>query len=329
MRLRKALFSMLGVLVAFSVPVWAVDDCAVKAGTPQSPTSPANTDLVLAKEFASLGDWKDAEAHFADAAKYPNPNSQMEALACLETAHIKLGAALLQAGELFESEHQWSKAEDLYRTAVADPATNRETREVLGERLKASLEAERREDWWAIGSDAVKDAVEATVFVLALILFVATVTSIYKSRKRILIYPFTAPTDELAKGLNNYFRYARSMMQNPALSPAGQVPAVLVEDLLTFDDEIEPIEDLEIAGSKVPLASLSKLFGRPLIRVTGGFDGIEPLGNAYSVVKTHDGSADAFVNHTIQMGVPSVQRRDLVNFAYDVLVKASSAHVLF
>jgi hypothetical protein len=325
-RLRRALVLVLAVLVAFSKPVWGVDDCAVKAAIPQSPTSPVNTDLLLAKEFASLGDWKDAEAHFANAAK--DPNSQKEALACIDMARTKVDAARLRAGQLFESGHQWSKAEELYRTAIADPATSSETREVFGERLKASLETEHREDLWTTGSEWVKDGVETVVFILAVILFLATVGSIYKSRKRILIHPFTAPSDELAKGLNNYFRYARSMMQNPALSPAGQVPAVLVEDLLTFDDEIEPIEDLEIAGSKVPFASLSRLFGRPLIRVTGGFDGVEPLGNAYSVVKTHDGSADAFVNHTIHMGVPSVQRRDLVNFAYDVLVKASSAHVL-
>jgi hypothetical protein len=142
-----------------------------------------------------------------------------------------------------------------------------------------------------------------------------------------VIQPFAAPTDELAKGLDIHLRYARAMMQDPALSPAGQVPASLVENLLTFADETESIEDLEIAGSKVPFASLAKLFGRPRIQVTGGFDGVAPIGNAYSIVKGHDDGAYVFIQHTIRVGEPSEQRRDLLDFAYDVIVKASSVNV--
>jgi hypothetical protein len=316
----------MAVAVVLPVPIWAGGDCAAKAEAPQATTSAVNADLKLARDFASLGDWRDAGAHFADAAK--DPASQQEALACINTARAMVDSAVLQAGQLYESERQWSKAEDLYRTAIVDPSTGSKSRQVLAERLKAVLQAEHRENLWSKCNDLVKDVAETAVFFFALVLFVVTVRSIRKSRKLILVHPFTAPTDELAKGLNNYFRYARAMMQNPALSPAGQVPAVLVEDLLTFDDEIEPIEDLEIAGSKVPFSSLSKLFGQSRIRVTGGFDGVAPFGNAYSIVKTHDGSADVFVNHTIRVGVPSMQRRDLVDFAYDVLVKASSAHAL-
>jgi hypothetical protein len=114
-------------------------------------------------------------------------------------------------------------------------------------------------------------------------------------------------------------------MNNPAFSSAAQMPPFLIENL-KFSDEVEPIEDLEIAGSKIPFSSLQKLFGRPRVRVTGGFDGVGPVGNAYSIVQTEDSSADAFIRREIRIGEPTKQRLDLLDFAYDVLVRASSAY---
>jgi hypothetical protein len=145
-------------------------------------------------------------------------------------------------------------------------------------------------------------------------------------RKSIHIHPFVAPTEEIANGLAFNLKYARAMMQNPALSPAAQMPAALVASLLMFSDEVDPIEDLEVAGSKIPLASLASLFGRPAIQVSGGFDGIAPLGYAYSLVQTRNGKSDSFHRQLVRVGVPSQQRRDLLDFAYDVVVRATAAY---
>jgi hypothetical protein len=325
---------VLALVVALAAPVlgWTAETCTSKPGVQEPSTNPGNADLELAERYAGLGDWKDAETHFAAAAK--DPASRVEALACIEMARRNEDAAVLETGKHYESEHLWSRAEDLYRTAATDPSLAEETRKKAASRLSALLQAQTWDQEWTEWKEKVKDPTEAIVgvvvevgaFLLALVILVATILSIAKSRRIILIHPFAAPTDELAKGLNIHLKYARTMMQNPALSPAGQMPAALVGNLLTFDDEIEPIEDLEIAGSKIPFASLAKLFGRPAIRVSGGFDGVAPFGYAYSVVKTHDGRADALLQHTIRVGVPSLQRRDLLDFAYDVMVSASSAN---
>jgi hypothetical protein len=317
------LIVILAAAAALQMPAWG-DTCAAVSAVQQPSMTTVNADLELARKFAALGDWKDAEAHFAAAAK--DPASQREALACIEVARHNEDIGLLQTGQIYESEHQWLKAQDLYRAAAADPSSGNEARKVLDARLAAALQAERRENRWAEWKEWIKNAAEAIVFCLALIILSATVRSILKSRRTILVHPFIAPTDELAKGLNGHLKYAWAMMQNPALSAAGQVPVPLVENALQFADEFEPIEDLEIAGSKVPFASLAKIFGRPSIRVSGGFDAVAPLGTAYSVVTTPDGRADSFVQRTIRVGVPDQQRHDLLDFAYDVIIRVCSAY---
>jgi hypothetical protein len=300
-----------------------------RGGPPAKKVVPNACDgeLSVASMFADLGEWKDAEAHFTAATK--EEKCRQQGLAGIKVARTHEEAILLRAGQIYEGENQWSKAADLYRAVASDSSIGDATRNVANERLRSVLLAQAREKRWSGPRDSVsewvKDAFELIVFVLSLFLLVFTARSIWKSRRVILIHPFDAPTDELAKGMNIQMRYARVTMNNPAFSSAAQMPPFLIENL-RFSDEVEPIEDLEIAGSKIPFSSLGKLFGRPRVRVTGGFDGIAPVGNAYSFIQTYDSNGDAFIRHEIRIGVPSEQRLDLLNFAYDVIVKASSAN---
>jgi len=288
---------------------------------------PPNADLEMAKIYAGLFDWKDAEIHFAAAAK--DPICQKEALAGLEKARRNVDAtqtAVLETGRLYESEHLWPKAEDLYRAVAIDPSTRDETRSAVAARLSAALKAqkwERRKTEW---KETVKTIAEAIAFLIALVLLIATAWAIWRRRRAIRIDQFSAPTDELANGLAINLKYARAMMQNPTLSPAGPMPAALVANLMSFSDEINPIEDLEIAGAKIPFSALSSLFGQPAVQVSGAFDGVAPFGYAYSIIRTRNGTADSFHQQLIRVGVPHQQRHDLLDFAYDVVVRATSAY---
>ncbi|HEY1940181.1 MAG TPA: hypothetical protein VGJ33_19805 [Candidatus Angelobacter sp.] len=286
-----------------------------------------DTELILAKKFADLGDWKNAQIHFVAAAN--ETKCQDESLAGIEIAKRRAEAILLRNGEIYEAEHQWSKAEALYSAAASDPSLRDTTRYVAGDRLRSVLQrqadARRWKEWRDTIAQWAKDLVGLIVFLLSMILLVFTIKSIRRHRRVILIRPFAAPTEEVSTGLNIQLKYARLTMNNPAFSRASPIPPFLIENL-RFSDEVEPIEDLEIAGSKIPFSSLQKLFGRPRVEVTGGFDGVAPMGNAYSMVKTVDSSADAFVGRQIRVAVPHEQRLDLLDFAYDVIVKASSAY---
>jgi len=221
----------------------------------------------------------------------------------------------------------WSKAEDLYRPAAADKSLTEEARKEISQRLALVLEKQRGERRWAAIKDWIERVVGFVVILFAVTLTVATLLSIAKRRRIILIRPFVAPTDEYAKSLNIHLKYAREMMRNPALAPAGNVPPALVTTML-FDDESDPIEDVELAGSKIPFSALAKLFGRPGVQVGGSFDGVAPLGNAFCFIETRGSKADDSVQHAIRLGVPDQQRQDLRDFAYDVIRKAITANAI-
>lgn len=304
---------------------------ATRAAALKKPVpNPCDDELAVARILEDAGDWKGAETHFESAVK--EPQCRFEAAIGVQTARGHQEEDLLRTGRIYESEHQWTKAEEIYRVAAGDAAVEEVTRYIAGERLKSVLQEEEQEkklpEWRDSIAEWVKGAAETVAFVLGVVLLYSAFKSIKKSRRTILIYPFSAPNDELKNGINIHLRYARELMQNPALSPTAPVPPVLLENLLLFSDEVEAIEDLEIAGSKIPFAALGRRFGEPRIQVRGGFDGVAPVGSAYSVIKLRQGNNAVLIQHAIRVGVPSQQRVDLLDFAYDVIRKASSAYEL-
>jgi tetratricopeptide (TPR) repeat protein len=312
--------------VAIVLPMQGVTNPGPAKQAPAAKKS--NVEIEIARKYAQLGDWSEAEAHFLAAAK--DPDSQAEALAGLENARRKADeaqTAVLAAGKYYEDADMWSKAEDLYRPAAADKSLTEEARKEIGQRLALVLEKQRGIRRWAEIKDWIERVVGFVVIFFAVVLTVATLLSIARRRRIILIRPFAAPTDEYAKGLTIHLKYAREMMRNPALAPAGNVPPALVTTML-FDDESDPIEDVELAGSKIPFSALAKLFGRPGVQVGGSFDGVAPLGNAFCFIETRGSKADDSVQHAIRLGVPDQQRQDLRDFAYDVIRKAITANAI-
>ena len=314
--------------VAIVLPLQGVTNPGSVKQTPGPVPKKPKVEIEMARKYTQLGDWSEAEAHFLAAAK--DPDSQAEGLAGLENARRKADeaqTAVLAAGKYYEDADMWSKAEDLYRPAAADKSLTEEARKEISQRLALVLEKQRGERRWAAIKDWIERVVGFVVILFAVTLTVATLLSIAKRRRIILIRPFVAPTDEYAKSLNIHLKYAREMMRNPALAPAGNVPPALVTTML-FDDESDPIEDVELAGSKIPFSALAKLFGRPGVQVGGSFDGVAPLGNAFCFIETRGSKADDSVQHAIRLGVPDQQRQDLRDFAYDVIRKAITANAI-
>jgi hypothetical protein len=285
-------------------------------------------ELELAKSYEQLGDWKDNEAHLVLAAK--DITCRQRALIGIDAARTHEKDNLLRLGNVYELQHQWSKAEDVYRTAANDLGLEESTRKAATDHLDLALKERLKEDRLGKSKDSVlewaKSIAEAVAILAALAILVFTIRSIWRNRRIIFVQRFDAPKEELANTLKILLKYARSTMNDPVFSGASDFPPFLVENM-TFHDEIEPIEDLEIAGSKIPFGSLNKLFGQPRVRVTGGFDGVQPLGIAYSVVQSRDGDGNSFIRRDIRTVEPSEQRVDLLDFAYDVVVKASTAYV--
>lgn len=315
--------------VTTSAPGSAKADPPMPSGKPS-----CSRELEMAQDYARIHDWKDAESQFRAAAEDSDlpEKCRWQAFKGLQLAQNVRIAAQLEVGQVYEAKHQLRQAEELYKTLLLDATIGDATREVARGRLEAILSTQANKhklpDLRHSVTEWIKDIAAALAFILSSVLLFAAIWSVWRRRRLVLIEIFTAPTEELTKTIGIQLRYARSVINEPALSPAAQMPPFLLENL-RFSDEVDDIEDVEIAGSKIPFAALGRIFGQPRVMVRGGFEGAEPIGLAHCVLETRHGLSDSFLWRAIRVGVPNEQRLDLLNFAYDVMVRAYLAHADF
>jgi hypothetical protein len=291
-----------------------------------SPVKVPNQDIALAKIYEGAGDWKDAEIHFVAAAA--DPSARNEALEGVRTSHVEIDKAqslILDAGSKYEKAHLWSKAEDIYRAIAVDPNAGISVRCKAVKRLEFVLREQEGSRGFDEGWERLKKVVEAAAAFIGVLLLVAGLRSISKGRRRIVLHNFSAPNEELAAIVAMHLKYARQTMLSPSLSIAYQMPTTL--NIFQFEDESEGIEDIEVAGTAIPLAALSKLFATPAVTVRGGFDGLDPLADIWAVLQTRKGGEDSILG-TVRMTQPLEKRTDLRTFAYTVLVRATTAQQL-
>jgi hypothetical protein len=277
----------------------------------------------MAKVYAKLFAWPEAESHFALAAQ--DPSVQKEALAGLEEARRNIvkdrsiaDARVMETGDAYLRQDLDAKAEEVYRGAATNSALSSTTRAQAVNRLLESLAAQRFERSLANLKDGVVNLLWLLTFALGLLLLYLALRTIRRSRRSTVIRTFVAPKDEIARNLSTKMKYARAIMRNPALSPVGVMPAALLQDLFLFEDELATIEDLELAGAKIPFASLAKVFGEPKVEVTGGYDGASGSAMVFAEIKMRDAVTRDLCEARIAVGTPA-EEADLLNFIYDVL----------
>jgi hypothetical protein len=297
-----------------------------------------NADLEMAKVYLRLRDWSEAEQHFVSATK--DPISEPEALLGLEAARREADnerrvgiAAPLGVAKLYEKNDIEPKAEEIYRSTATNSSAPEDVRKSAADELATSIKAQewdRRYAWLKEWTERVKGGVEfgfwALVVLIGVFLARAIWNTLSRRRKAILFHDFSTPSDETSRGLAILFKQARARMQNPSLSPVTVMSPVLIRNLPTFSDEVEPIEDLELGGAKIPFAAIAKVWGEPKIQISGGFDGLSPLGGIFAVIKRRDDNQPIYWEQVVRTGVPSQQRSDLFDFAYDVIIRSSTAY---
>ena len=293
----------------------------------KQPPAPQSAELTIAKIYYAQGDWKDAETHFLAAAAIPK--SRLEALAGIKEAHMRQDqsqSAAFEAASAYEEEHDWAKAEDLYRS-IAENATYQDTlRKDSLARLsvvlrKQALSGEADEAW-----EWIKRILEWLGLSAGILLIVFSVGAILKTRRCVVLHDFATPTDEDGRWIAMEFEHARERLLNPALSEAGPFPPILAKDLFRFEKETDDIENVEIGGVTLPLAALSKWLARPAVVIRGGFDAREPKAEAWATIETRKNDAQDFIAAGIRVDriSKSRSRSDIRTFAYTVLIRAAA-----
>jgi len=297
----------------------------------------SNVDLEIAKIYVGLKNWPEAESHYVLAAK--DPSSRREALAGLANVRSKFNAeklvgetAPLAAAKSYDDRDIHPKSEDLYRNTATNSAITDETRKSALAGLEKALDSQKRDRMFTAvkeWTERIKSGLEFLFWLIALILgciLAGTAgRAIWKRRQIILFQEFKASSEDASRALSIILKHARARMQNPALAP-GRTPGFLLLKMPTFSDELEPIEDLELGGSKIPFAAIAKELGKPKVQINGGFDASQPTGEIFAVIDGRGAKDQIYLNQAVRTQVPNQQQGDLFDFAYDVIVKASGAY---
>ena len=299
---------------------------------PQPPSAAKQPDpeLDMALIYEQANDYKDAEAHFALAARDANVREValrglQRVIAALKVEKERTETQMLDTADFYGSEDLWDKAEESYGSVSTSDSEAIRKRAMTGlQRTLRERSAERA--YGAIG-EWIKRGAEFAAFLLAVVLVVRYISILLRRRRSIRLFPFVAPTDEQSKRLAFSLAYARASLQDPAASPLLSGPASLFVTLPSFSEDLPEVEDLEIAVAKIPFASLARIFGSAVVEVHGGFDGGKPLGNGYSMITTRGSRTPQFQQWPIRIGAADEQRA-ITDFAYHVLVEAVVAHAV-
>jgi tetratricopeptide (TPR) repeat protein len=315
----------------FTISSTAQTPCCCTSA-PRRAAAPVGPELEIARAYMNAKEYKSAEMYFILAAKQQSVRKQaleglVEALQLGEKAVEKdrqeKERLILEIAKLYESNGMWSKSEDSFKSLIV-PETNQLTEAKEG--FARSLDEQRREKLLSERGEWIKRGIETVGLILAFCLLFAYVGILFKRRKSVEILPFVAPTDDFRNRLSASLAYARAAMLDPAGSSATTVPASLVAGLPPFIDELPELDDLEIGGTKLPLAAISKIWGTPAVEARSGADGMDPVGSGYSVVKIRGQEPARFHKWQIRATPPNALRDDVRDFSYNVLIEVLSAY---
>jgi tetratricopeptide (TPR) repeat protein len=287
--------------------------------------------LLNAEFYERLGEFLKAEQEFVNATKAADPRIRARALAGIERAlgrarQATAGTALSDA-DAYVRREEWDRALESLSAASRIATGDDQRRAIQGlQTVEQRLSWKRRAERF-----------DAFVLWLGRIAAVALVTwwisrlirSIRASRRSIKVFPFVAPKEEEAQEMAFWFALVRSKFRGAAPMPGAvlmvsyNLPYV---DLPGLPSDVPEIDDPTVGDTKLPLKDFMTHWGRPLVRISGGWSSAVTTGRAYAEVERrrfwHGYSVRSSVSRSIAAGAAT----DLELFSYDVLIRASEAH---
>ena len=334
---KRSLAPLYAALVVF---VFSSDHTqASQKGTVQTQKTrqqPAGTfDLEVARSYETQHRWREAEQEYVQAGRVGAPCIKKEAFAAIERLKIHRPSDQenleLELGKLYEEEHSWKEAEQHYAASAKDGA---------GPIRAGALEAVKRMRKHQWLGEAVEDFDRGLGYgarALALAFLSVLVWRVWKTRQAIEIMPFEAPSDEAIRRVIFSLSSAREALPGilaPLLATTGtnvvdSIPLIILPGL---DNEFpDPAEDLEDGEIRLPLASWIRVFKSPRIRVFGRWSVGGLTGTAQARIlrrrRLFSYRESRFSSFTVPSATGDPQDRQLILFAYDVLIKAVFARL--
>jgi hypothetical protein len=298
-------------------PAWTAEDSALQSG----------------ELYEVLRDYSKAEEQFLAAAKSTDFALRARAFEGLKRVaehaqQFRESRALFVADE-YARQEEWERARDAYGDVANTASEASLTRAIDGmRRMHERLRWENRAatfDTTALWLGRVA-AVGLVVWWLGRL-----GRSIRNARRSIRVFPFIGQQDETAQEILFWFAYVRAKWRAAAPTPGAvlmvsyTLPYV---DLPGLPSDVPEIGELTVGETTLPLKDLLSTWGRPLVRVSGGWTTGTPSGRVYAEIERrrrwHGYIVRTSVGRSVTPG--AAQASDLELFSYDVLIRAVQAH---
>jgi hypothetical protein len=293
-----------------------------------------SANLDLARTYERLKKWPDAEKYYQEAAKESDPTVWREGLHGIERVQAAAvnDSQELAGGQYYKTADVPDEAEDQY---VAALKSNSEVVRKMAQQALIELESAL---WMQRKFDLVLQWVKYVTVVLGAISVVLLVIGSVRIRQSIEVAGFSEVGEKVQGKMPFWLSYVRSRIRFLTAIPASQIspliasPPMLYLALPSFRDELpEPDKEVDIGGTKIPLASFIGLYVKPKVKIVGGWTAPAGTANGTAFAAIYRRSAfrgdrpSGFVTRPIRVGTPD---EDLEAFAYDVYVKAVESHAL-
>jgi len=327
-----------GLCTLVIVAVWFLLPTGLRA-TEQADLAVQQSQLDLSAVFERLRDWGKAEAYLQEAAKGPSVKVRAEALKGIERvrniSERSVDNSSLKLANYYATQHLWSEAEKQYLAAAKDGTKEVQRRALEGlMRVRDKIPRIRFAEDLESGFDIVFGLIARMLGALTVLAVVMIAFQIVRQiQRRIEVLPFVVSNEANQAQITYWLSYAQAMVQSTnALPIAGRTtgPSSVLPylQLPGLQEKLPDLGELSVSGVKLPVNELLQRFGRPRVRISGGWTCDASHGTAFAQLERRRGLFRYEPYASIKREIPvHWQDQELELFAYHILIKAAETYV--
>jgi len=299
--------------------------------------------LEIAALYERLNDWEQAEKQLLAAAGGPSAELRERALEDLERVrqHAERSAESpnLELAWFYERRRLWREAEKHYLAAAAE--TSEEVRRIALEGLERvrpqmpltglAEDLEPIEPRVEFVTALLAKGLAVVAFLAVGFILVSAARGVIRARRQIEVLPFVANSSEGSAQIDYWLGRTRARCRAPQPFPGG--PAAMSRMAFPYlrlpglADHLPELDEVTLAGTKLPAGELLRKTKLPRVRVTGGWVFNESNGRVFAEFERRKGISRYEPVATIEREIPAKgQEHELELFAYDVLIQAARAN---
>lgn len=299
--------------------------------------------LEIAGLYERLNDWEQAEEQLLVVAGGPSAELREQALKDLERirhqAERSVESPNLELARFYERRRLWSEAEKHYLSAATETSSEVRRIALKGlERVRPQMllsglveDFEPIEPKVKFVTTSLGNALAAAGLLAVVVLLASAARGVFRVRRQIEVLPFVSSNSEGPARVDYWL--ARTRARCRASQPFPGSPAAMSRmpfpylRLPGLADHLPQLDEIALAGTKLPAGELFRKTRHPRVRVTGGWILNESTGVVFAEFERRSGVSRYESVSSIERQIPAKDNeKELELFSYEVLIQAAMAY---